>query len=124
MSLHEKLAAKNKAHADAKNKEYREYHLAFVIGVPLFLAIYYEIILLPNTGLQLQDALFRMFFSVIGLGAIAAFTLRLLTNHLQRLLILSVSNMWLWFFWVWSDSNLLGLLPVAVLYLATRIIKI
>lgn len=124
MSLQEKLAAKNKAHAAAKNKEYREYHLAFVIGVPISLAIYYEIILLLNTDLQLQDALFRMFFSVLGLGAIAAFTMRLFTHHIQRLLILTISNLWLFFFWVLSDGNILGLLPVAILYLATRIIRI
>jgi predicted neutral ceramidase superfamily lipid hydrolase len=123
MSLQEKLTAKNKAHSEAKGKEYRRYHLIFVIGTPIFLAIYYEIITLLNTDSQLQNALFAVFFSVTGLGAIAVFTLRQFTNHLLRLLILVVSNVWLCFFWVWSDGNIVGLMPPAILYLANRIIR-
>jgi hypothetical protein len=123
MSLQEKLTAKNKAHSEAISKEYRGYHLSFVIVTPICLAIYYEIIMLLNTDLQIQDSLFAVFFSVAGLGAIAVFTLRQFRNHLLRLLILVISNVWLCFFWVWSDGNLIGLMPPAILYLVNRIIR-
>ncbi len=123
MSLQEKLTAKNKAHTEAKNKEYRQYQLVFVIGTPIFLAIYYSVIVLLNTDLRLQDVLFSMFFSVVGLGAIATFTLSLITNHIIRLFILVISNTWLCYFWVWLEGNLIGLIPAAILYLARRIVK-
>jgi hypothetical protein len=61
--------------------------------------------------LQLQNALFAVFFSVAGLGAIAVFTLRQFINHLLRLLFLVISNVWLCFFFGWSDGNLIGLMP-------------
>lgn len=123
MSLKEKLTAKNKAHAEAKSKEYRGYHLTFIIVTPIFLAIYYKIIMLLNTDLQLQDAMFSIFFSVAGFGAIAVFTLRLFKNHLLRLSTLLICNVWLCYFGVLLDGNLLGLIPAAILYLARRIIR-
>lgn len=123
MSLQEKITAKNKAHQEAKTKEYQGYHLAFVISMPIFLALYFKVIMFLNTDLRLQDALFSMFFSVVGLGAIAAFTLQLIKHHVTRLSILIICNLWLCYFWVILDGNLLGLLPVVILYLARRIIK-
>ena len=81
----------------------------------------------PNFSIILggcpRNLLFAMFFSVAGLGAIAVYTLRQFTNHLLRLLVLVIGNVWLCFFWVWSDGNLISLMPPAILYLANRIVR-
>ena len=123
MSFQEKITAKRKAHLEAVSTENRQYHFVFVNYLSIVGAVYYNAIMLINSELQVQTALFSIVLSIAGIGAIAVFTLALFKNHFIRLLVITVSDAWLCFYWVWEDGNLLGLMPAALLYLARRIIR-